>query len=40
MQILVEEIAKLKKIKPDYPRNLAKTVTVWMYQFYLNKSFN
>ena len=28
MQILVEEIAKLKDINPDMPRNLAKTVTV------------
>ena len=28
MQILVEEIAKLKGINPDMPRNLAKTVTV------------
>jgi glucosamine 6-phosphate synthetase-like amidotransferase/phosphosugar isomerase protein len=30
MQILVEKIAKLKQINPDMPRNLAKTVTVWI----------
>ena len=30
MQILVEKIAKLKQINPDMPRNLAKTVTVWV----------
>ncbi len=29
MQLLVEKIAKIKKINPDMPRNLAKTVTVW-----------
>ena len=28
MQIMVEEISKLKNINPDMPRNLAKTVTV------------
>ena len=28
MQILVEKICLLKKINPDMPRNLAKTVTV------------
>ena len=32
MQILVEEIAKLKGINPDMPRNLAKTVTVGWIQ--------
>ena len=30
MQILVEKIAKIKGINPDMPRNLAKTVTVWV----------
>ena len=31
MQILVEKIAEMKKINPDMPRNLAKTVTVWFF---------
>lgn len=37
MQILVEKIAKLKKINPDMPRNLAKTVTVWVIRKNTNK---
>lgn len=28
IQLFVEQMAILKKINPDYPRNLAKSVTV------------